>query len=91
VTRDRRPPLIFDDPFLTFDDDRAREALELMREIAADHQVIYLTTSDRYDAIADAVIVLEAPTELDTEAEESADAAAPGASKARQASAVAEA
>jgi hypothetical protein len=70
VTRDRRPPMIFDDPFLTFDDVRAREALELMRETTADLQVIYLTTSDRYDAVADRVIVLEAPTVLDTDAEE---------------------
>ena len=69
VTRDRRPPMIFDDPFLTFDDVRAREALELMRETAADLQVIYLTCSDRYDAVADAVIVLETPTVLDTETE----------------------
>jgi hypothetical protein len=70
VTRDRRPPMIFDDPFLTFDDVRAREALQLMRETATDLQVIYLTTSDRYDAVADSVIVLEAPTALDVTADE---------------------
>ena len=70
VTRDRRPPMIFDDPFLTFDDGRAREALQLMRETATDLQVIYLTTSDRYDAVADSVIVLEAPTVLDMTADE---------------------
>ena len=56
VTGDRRPPLIFDDPFVTLDDDRARRALELLREIARDFQVIYLTTSDRYHASADAVV-----------------------------------
>ncbi len=74
VTRDRRPPLIFDDPFLTFDDERATQALELMRETAVDHQVIYLTCSDRYDAIADNVIVLDAPAGRDTEAEGSTEA-----------------
>jgi uncharacterized protein YhaN len=66
VTGDRRPPLIFDDPFVTLDDARATRALELLREIAADFQVIYLTTSDRYDAAADAVVELPGPTAVDT-------------------------
>jgi DNA repair exonuclease SbcCD ATPase subunit len=65
VTGDRRPPLIFDDPFVTLDDDRAKRALELLREIARDFQVIYLTTSDRYHASADAVVALAGPTEVD--------------------------
>lgn len=65
VTRDRRPPLLFDDPFVTFDDDRARRGLELLRELAADHQVIYLTSSSRYDGVADKLIVLPGPTEID--------------------------
>ncbi len=61
VTQDRRPPLIFDDPFVTFDDERARRAVALLRSLASDHQVIYLTCSDRYDAVADAVITLPEP------------------------------
>jgi hypothetical protein len=61
VTQDRRPPLIFDDPFVTYDDDRARRALELLRGLAADHQILYLTTSDRYDDVADKVVTLPAP------------------------------
>lgn len=61
VTQDRRPPLVFDDPFVTFDDERALRAVELLRELAADHQVLYLTCSDRYDTAADAVITLAAP------------------------------
>jgi DNA repair exonuclease SbcCD ATPase subunit len=66
VTGDRRPPLVLDDPFVTLDDARAPRALELLREVAGDFQVIYLTTSDRYDALADAVVVLEGPTAADT-------------------------
>jgi len=62
VTGDRRPPLVLDDPFVTLDDDRARRALELLRDVSADFQVIYLTTSDRYDSAADAVQVLAGPT-----------------------------
>jgi uncharacterized protein YhaN len=68
VTGDRRPPLVLDDPFVTLDDDRAKRALELLRVISADFQVIYLTTSDRYDAAADAVRVLDGPTAADREA-----------------------
>jgi DNA repair exonuclease SbcCD ATPase subunit len=65
VTQDQRPPLIFDDPFVTFDDDRARRAAELLRDLARDHQVLYLTTSDRYDTVADSVVVLPGPTQRD--------------------------
>jgi DNA repair exonuclease SbcCD ATPase subunit len=75
VTGDRRPPLIFDDPFVTLDDDRAARALELLREVSADFQVIYLTTSTRYDAHADAVVVLAGPVAVDT----GTDAAGPAA------------
>ncbi|HEX7473075.1 MAG TPA: AAA family ATPase [Candidatus Limnocylindrales bacterium] len=72
VTGDRRPPLIFDDPFVTFDDARAARALDMLHELIGDFQVIYLTTSERYDAAADRVVVLEGPTATDT----GADAAA---------------
>ncbi len=65
VTGDRRPPLIFDDPFVTLDDTRATNAVALLRKIAADFQVIYLTTSPRYDASADAVVLLDGPTVVD--------------------------
>ncbi len=67
VTGDRRPPLIFDDPFVTLDDVRANRALELLRGVAADFQVIYLTTSDRYDGAADAIVELPGPTAVDDE------------------------
>lgn len=77
VTGDRRPPLVFDDPFVTFDDERAMRTMALLRELTGDFQVIYLTTSDRYDAGADAVVELPAPAAIDDEAE-TADAAAPG-------------
>ena len=78
VTGDRRPPLIFDDPFVTFDDARAGRALELLRQIAGDFQVIYLTTSDRYDTVADAVVPLTGPTDVDDDAPIEAGAAAHG-------------
>jgi AAA domain len=63
ITMDKRPPLILDDPFVTFDPERAERALKLVREVAAaqGYQVLYLTCSDRYDALADKVVVLEGP------------------------------
>jgi uncharacterized protein YhaN len=65
ITGDRRPPLVFDDPFITLDDARATRALELLKGMAGDFQVIYLTTSDRYDVAADAVVELLGPTAVD--------------------------
>ena len=65
VTGDRRPPLVFDDPFVTLDDERAARALALLKRVAADFQIIYLTTSDRYDGAADAVVELPGPTTID--------------------------
>ncbi|HEX5825152.1 MAG TPA: hypothetical protein VFY18_11895, partial [Candidatus Limnocylindrales bacterium] len=65
VTGDRRPPLIFDDPFVTLDDARAARALTLLKGITSDFQVIYLTCSDRYDAVADAIVELPGPTAID--------------------------
>ena len=50
---------------MTFDDERAVRALDLLRDLARDFQVIYLTTSDRYDGAADAVVVLAGPTAVD--------------------------
>ena len=65
VTGDRRPPLVFDDPFVTLDDERAMRALALLKRVAGDFQIIYLTTSDRYDGAADTVVELPGPTTVD--------------------------
>ncbi|MEP7158616.1 MAG: AAA family ATPase [Chloroflexota bacterium] len=65
VTQPGAPPLVFDDPFVTFDDERAALALGLLKDIARDLQVILLTHSDRYDKLADRVVVLPAPEERD--------------------------
>jgi hypothetical protein len=77
VAQGRRPPLILDDPFVTFDDTRAARASLLLRELASDFQVIYLACSNRYDALADTVIELPGPTaETEPEAGEDAPASA---------------
>ncbi|HET8784785.1 MAG TPA: AAA family ATPase [Candidatus Limnocylindrales bacterium] len=72
VTGDRRPPLVFDDPFVTLDDERATRALALLKRVADDFQIIYLTTSDRYDAAAHAVVELPGPATVDDAVEDPA-------------------
>ncbi len=65
VVEDANPPIVLDDPFVTFDDERATRAIELLKEIATDFQVILLTCSDRFDKLADKVVVLPGPDERD--------------------------
>ncbi len=65
LTGDRRPPLVLDDPFAAFDDERAARAFALLRDLTVDHQVVYLTSSDRHDGLADAVVELPGPTAVD--------------------------
>ncbi len=64
VTLDRRPPLILDDPFVTFDTARGERALRVVKKFASEHgfQVLYLTCSDRFDKLADALVVLPGPS-----------------------------
>ena len=76
VTQGKRPPLILDDPFVTFDDQRAARAALLLRELSSDFQVIYLACSNRYDGLADAVVELPGPTDTDASASARAGAAA---------------
>jgi uncharacterized protein YhaN len=59
---------------VTLDGERATRALGLLKELTSDFQVIYLTTSDRYDAVADAVVELAGPSAVDEGAEAPATA-----------------
>jgi len=81
VTLDRRPPLILDDPFVTFDPGRGERALQLVKAFAHEHgfQVLYLTCSDRFDTLADELVVLPGPTAERVPAAPDGPAAAPGA------------
>jgi hypothetical protein len=65
VTQGKRPPLVLDDPFVTFDDTRAARAALLLRELSSDFQVIYLACSNRYDELADAVVELPGPIDIE--------------------------
>jgi DNA repair exonuclease SbcCD ATPase subunit len=56
----RHPPLLLDDPFITFDDDRRAAAAELLKELSRTHQVFLFTCGSRFDADADTVLLLPA-------------------------------
>ncbi len=61
ITENHQPPLILDDPFVSFDDERAARAIKLLRQVGSDFQVILLTCSSRYNALADRVVELPGP------------------------------
>ncbi|MDR7475944.1 MAG: AAA family ATPase [Armatimonadota bacterium] len=54
----RRPPLLFDDPFITFDEERRTLAARLLRTLAASYQVFLFTCTRHFDAVADRLLVL---------------------------------
>lgn len=58
---DELPPIMLDDPFVNFDPQRRREAVAVVRELAAGAQVLLFTCDEHYDDFADAVIVLPGP------------------------------
>ena len=78
VTQGRRPPLVLDDPFVTFDDTRAARAALMLRELSSDFQVIYLACSNRYDGLADSVVELPGPPDAEAPGPIAARASAKG-------------
>lgn len=55
---DAKPPLLLDDPFVKFDAERSKQAIELCKRIARDHQILLFTCHDVYDAAADYILNL---------------------------------
>ncbi len=56
-----RPPLLLDDPFVAFDPGRRQRALEWVREVSQDRQVLLFTCDPRVAEYADAVVSLPGP------------------------------
>ncbi|HEY2887629.1 MAG TPA: AAA family ATPase [Candidatus Limnocylindrales bacterium] len=65
VTGGQLPPLLLDDPFAAYDDARAAQSFDLLKQLAAGQQIVYLTASSRFDAAGDSVVSLAGPTALD--------------------------
>ncbi len=58
ICGEHHPPLILDDPLVTFDPGRLDRAMQLLKEFARDYQVLLFTCSNQYDVYADNVIDL---------------------------------
>lgn len=60
-----RPPLLLDDPFGSFDQDRLRAAMSLLRRVSESYQVLLFTCRQEYEPFADRIIsVADAPPQL---------------------------
>jgi DNA repair exonuclease SbcCD ATPase subunit len=58
IFRDKKPPLILDDPFVNFDSVRLTNTLNFFKTLASDYQIIIFTLSDLYDEVADNIVLL---------------------------------
>ncbi len=58
LTGGRKPPLLLDEPLSAFDKQRFQAALQSLRKIARQRQIIIFTCRDEYNAAADHVITL---------------------------------
>jgi hypothetical protein len=54
-----KPPIILDDPFDSFDSQRLDNTMKMLKQIAADRQILLLTSDDRFDRYADHTIQLQ--------------------------------
>jgi len=58
ICGEKNPPLLLDDPFVTFDSQRLGKAMELIKEYARGRQVVIFTCGEHYDVYADRVVSL---------------------------------
>lgn len=63
IFKDNPPPLLLDDPFVTFDAERRELAVQLCSELVANRQVLLFTCSDDYDHLGHVIeLSYAAPT-----------------------------
>ncbi len=60
LSEGRRPPLLLDDPFGSFDPERQAAAMALLRRVSESHQVLLFTCRPEYEPFADRVIPIDA-------------------------------
>ena len=58
VSENKKPVMILDDPFVTFDKQRREKALKLLRSLSKKYQILLLTCHDFYDGYEDQLIEL---------------------------------
>jgi len=61
ISQERKPPLLLDDPFVTFDEERLQGAIRILQDFSRSHQIFLFTCRKDYDSFADKVIYLPAP------------------------------
>ncbi|MBI3976440.1 MAG: hypothetical protein HY334_08630, partial [Armatimonadetes bacterium] len=60
LSEGRRPPLLLDDPFASFDQERLAAAMALLRRVSETHQILLFTCRPEYEPFADRVIPVDA-------------------------------
>lgn len=60
ISEDKNPVVIMDDPFVTFDKHRRKNALKLLKSLSKKYQILLLTCHDFYDGYEDQLIELPA-------------------------------
>ncbi len=58
ISADKKPVVIMDDPFVTFDKRRRENALKLLKQLSQKYQILLLTCHDFYDGCEDKLIEL---------------------------------
>lgn len=58
ITEGKQPPLLLDDPFVSFHPKRLNKMIQLLQELAKENQILLFTCSDAYDNYSN-VITLE--------------------------------
>jgi uncharacterized protein YhaN len=58
VSEHKNPPVILDDPFANYDEKRLENAMRVIKELSANHQILLLTSHSHYDRWADSTITL---------------------------------
>jgi DNA repair exonuclease SbcCD ATPase subunit len=58
VSEHKNPPVILDDPFANYDEKRLDNAMNVLKELSANHQILLLTSHEHYDRWADSTITL---------------------------------
>jgi len=58
ISEEKHPVIILDDPFVTFDEQRRGNALDVIKRLADRYQIFLLTCHDHYDGLTESVIEL---------------------------------
>jgi|GEM_PF-1260761 len=58
ISQERKPVLIFDEPFLTFDAERRQNAMKILKQYSGSYQILVFSCNNYYDQIAENTVSL---------------------------------